>query len=150
MQFEMWWIWFVLAAVFLVGEIFTAGFFLVWLSIGSAAAGILALPAIGVGTSGQLIVFILVSGITFVFGRRFAERVTVKQPPGIGADRFVNREGVVIERIDSAVNTGSVRIGQDEWRATSETGEVIPDGAHIIVTRIDGTHAIVKIIEEGK
>ena len=148
MQYQMWWIWFALAAIFLIGEIFTAGFFLLWFCIGAAAAAILAL--LGVGDIGQLVVFILVSGITFVFGRKLAERISVKQPPGIGADRFVGKNGVVIEKIDSAVNTGSVRIGQDEWRATSETGDLIPEGARIKVTRVDGTHAIVKIIEEGK
>lgn len=144
----MWWIWFALAAIFLIGEIFTAGFFLLWFCIGAAAAAILAL--LKVGETGQLVVFILVSGITFVFGRKLAEHISVKQPPGIGADRFVGKNGVVIEKIDNAANTGSVRIGQDEWRANSETGDVIPEGEHINVTRVDGTHAIVKIIEEGK
>jgi membrane protein implicated in regulation of membrane protease activity len=87
MHIEMWWIWIAMAAVLLIAEIFTAGFFLIWFSIGAAGAGILAM--LGVGTTAQLIVFILLSGILFVFGRRFAERVTAKQPPGIGADRFI-------------------------------------------------------------
>lgn len=146
MNFEIWWIWMGLAAIFLVGEIFTAGFFLLWFSLGAAAAGILAL--LGVARPGQFIVFIIVSGILYVLGRRFAERITEKQPPGIGADRFIDKEGIVIDAIDNTTNTGRVRIGQDEWRANSETGDVIPEGARVRVTRIDGTHAIVKIKEE--
>ena len=135
-----------LAAAFLIGEIFTAGFFLIFLSIGAAAAGILAL--LDVGYAGQFIVFIVVSGILFVFGRRFADRVTEKQPPGIGADRFVDQDGIVLEKIDNSTNTGSVRVGQDEWRAISETGDIIPEGVRIKVTQIDGTRAVVKMIEK--
>ena len=146
MKFEIWWIWMGLAAAFLIGEIFTAGFFLIFLSVGAAAAGILAL--LDVGHAGQFIVFIVVSGILFVFGRRFADRVTEKQPPGIGADRFVDQEGIVLEKIDNATNAGSVRIGQDEWRAISETGDILPEGTRIRVTQIDGTRAVVKTIEQ--
>ena len=146
MKFEIWWIWMGLAAAFLIGEIFTAGFFLIFLSVGAAAAGILAM--LDVGYAGQFIVFIVVSGILFVFGRRFADRVTEKQPAGIGADRFVNQGGIVLEKIDNTTNSGSVRVGQDEWRAISETGDVIPEGVRIKVTQIDGTRAVVKIIEK--
>ncbi|MFC1726809.1 NfeD family protein [candidate division KSB1 bacterium] len=146
MEQHIWWVWMGLAALFLIAEIFTAGFFLLWFSFGAAAAGILAL--LDVGVAGQLAVFIIGSGILFVFGRRFAERVTVKQPPGIGADRFVDVEGIVLVKIDNAANTGSVRVGQDEWRAKSQTGEVIPEGAHVKVVKVDGTRAIVKTIKE--
>jgi len=143
---EIWWIWMALAAILLIAEIFTAGFFLLWFSIGAAGAGILAL--LGVGRPGQLAVFILGSGILFVFGRRFAERVTEKQPPGVGADRFIGQDGIVVEKIDNATNKGRIRIGQDDWRATSENGDVIPENALIKVVRVDGTRAIVKIIEK--
>lgn len=146
MKFEIWWIWMGLAAVLLIAEIFTAGFFLLWFSIGAAGAGILAL--LGVGRPGQVSVFIIVSGILYVFGRRFAEQVTEKQPPGIGADRFIDKDGIVLETIDNTTNAGSVRIDRDEWRAISETGEIIPVNTPIRVTRIDGTRAIVKIIEK--
>lgn len=146
MKFEIWWIWMGLSAAFLIGEIFTAGFFLIFLSIGAAAAGILAL--LDVGYAGQFIVFIVVSGILFVFGRRFADRVTEKQPPGIGADRFVDQDGIVLEKIDNTTNAGSVRVGQDEWRAISATGDILPEGTRIRVTQIDGTRAVVKTIEK--
>lgn len=146
MKFEIWWIWMGLAAAFLIGEILTAGFFLIFLSVGAAAAGVLAM--LDVSSVGQFIVFIVVSGILFVFGRRFADRVTEKQPAGIGADRFIDQEGVVLEKIDNSSNTGSVRVGQDEWRAVSETGDILQKGARIKVTQIDGTRAVVKIIEK--
>ena len=146
MQIELWWLWMTLAAVLLIGEILTAGFFLLWFSVGAAAAGILAM--LGVGHVAQLIVFSLLSGILFVFGRRFADRVTAKQPPGIGADRFVGMAGIVLEEIDNYANSGKIRIAQDIWRAGSEDGDVIPADSRIRVIRIEGTRAFVRTIEK--
>ena len=146
MEFQIWWIWMALAALFIVGEIFTQGFFLLWFGIGAAVAGVLAILGLGVGW--QLGAFVVVSGVLFVVSRRLAEKISKKQPPGIGADRFVGLEGIVLEKIDNVKNTGRVRVQKDEWRADSETGELIPEGAQIVVTRLDGTHMVVKIKEE--
>jgi membrane protein implicated in regulation of membrane protease activity len=146
MHIEIWWLWMGLAALLLICEIFTAGFFLLWFSIGAAGAGILAM--LGIGRPAQLIVFIIASGILFVFGRRFAERVTVKQPEGIGANRFVGMVGTVLEEIDNNANTGKIRIAQDVWRAGSEDGTVIAVDSLAKVTRIEGTRAFVRTLEK--
>jgi membrane protein implicated in regulation of membrane protease activity len=146
MEFEIWWIWMAMAALFIVGEIFTQGFFLFWFGIGAAVAGVLAILGLGVGW--QLGAFVVVSGGLFVASRRLAEKMSKKQPPGIGADRFIGLEGVVLEEIDNVKNTGRVRVQKDEWRADSENGETIPEGERIVVTRLDGTHLVVKIKKE--
>jgi membrane protein implicated in regulation of membrane protease activity len=136
----------ILAAICIVGEIFTAGFFLFWFGIGALVAGILAL--LGAGTGWQWAAFVVVSGVLFVISRRFAERFTKKQPPGIGADRFIGKLGVVLEEIDNAKNTGRVRIDKEEWRADSDTGNTIAEGQRVEVTRLDGTHVVVKPFKE--
>jgi membrane protein implicated in regulation of membrane protease activity len=146
MEFEIWWIWMAMAALFIVGEIFTQGFFLFWFGIGAAVAGVLAILGLGVGW--QLGAFVVVSGVLFAVSRRFAEKISKKQPPGIGAGRFIGLDGIVLEEIDNVKNTGRVRVQKDEWRADSETGEVIPEGERIVVTRLDGTHMVVKIKKE--
>jgi membrane protein implicated in regulation of membrane protease activity len=146
MEFEIWWIWMAIAALFIVGEIFTQGFFLLWFGIGAAVAGVLAILGLGVGW--QLGAFVVVSGVLFVVSRRFAEKISKKQPPGIGADRFVGLEGIVLDEIDNVRNLGRVRVQKDEWRADSETGEIIPEGERIVVTHLDGTHMVVKIKRE--
>ena len=140
---EVWLMWLILAAILLIGEVFTAGFFLFWFSVGAAAAGLSAL-LLGANEVVQLIIFVVVSGVLFATGRKFANRVTKKQPPGIGADRFAGGTGVVLEEINPHENTGKIRVGQDSWRAESENGEIVPVGAAIKVLRIDGTRAIVK------
>jgi membrane protein implicated in regulation of membrane protease activity len=137
----------IFAAIFVIGEIFTAAFFLLWFGVGAGVAGLLALA--GLGLAWQLTAFIVVSFALFAVSRRFADRFTKAQPPGVGADRFTGRRGIVIEEIDNERNTGRVRFEREEWRAESETGEVIAVGGAVEVTRVVGTHVIVKIIEEG-
>jgi membrane protein implicated in regulation of membrane protease activity len=143
---KIWWLWMALAAAFVVGEMFTAGFFLLWFGIGAASAGVLAL--LGVSFPWQLGAFVVVSGVLLAASRRFAERFSRKQPPGIGADRFVGKRGLVLEQIDGIKNSGRVRIDREEWRAESESGAEIPVGARVEVVRLEGTHLIVKRIEE--
>lgn len=142
MSGNLWWIWIILAALFVVGEIFTTAFFLLWFGVGAAAAGVLALAGVGFGL--QLAVFIVVSLALFAASRKFAERFTKKQPPGIGADRFIGEPCIVLEEIDNARYTGRVRMDREEWRAESETGEVVPVGRRVVVVRITGTHLVVR------
>jgi len=143
---KIWLVWFALAILCVIGEIFTTGFFLLWFGIGAAVTGVLAL--LGVGPIVQFAVFVVLSGILFASTRKLADRITGTQPPGVGADRFVNKPGVVIVEIDPKKNTGRVRVDYDEWRAESESGEVIPEGTPIFVIGIEGTHLIVQKREE--
>jgi membrane protein implicated in regulation of membrane protease activity len=146
MPFKIWWLWMGLAAIFAVGEIFTEGFFLLWFAIGAALAGVLAI--LGLGGVWQWAAFVVVSGMLLAVSRRFAERFTSKQPPGIGADRFIGKTGVVLEEIDNVGNTGRARIDKEEWRADSDTGEKIPVGARVEVVRLEGTHLVVRPLGE--
>ncbi len=141
MSTNIWWIWIILAAVFVVGEIFTAAFFLLWFGVGAAVAGVLAL--LGASMASQLGAFIVVSFTLFAVSRKFADRFTKQQPPGIGADRFIGEPCIVLEEIDNDKNTGRVRMDREEWRAESESGKVITVGTRVVVTRISGTHLVV-------
>lgn len=148
MTLGIWLIWMVVAAVFVIGEIFTLGFFLLWFGIGAAVAGILAM--FGLGGSWQWGAFAIISGVLFVLSRRFAERFSKKQPPGIGADRFIDKKGVVLEEIDNIKNSGRIRMGKEEWRAESDTGEVIAVGKMVEVIKVVGTHVVVNTLKEGE
>ena len=147
MPTEYWWIWMIIAAVFVVGEILTAGFFLLWFGVGAGVAGLLALA--GMGLVWQLTAFVVISLVLFGVSRRFADRFTKEQPPGIGADRFIGRRGIVIEDIDNEKNTGRVRFDREEWRAESDKGSLIAAGSAVMVINIEGTHVKVTIAKEG-
>lgn len=143
-----WWAWMILAALFIVGEIFTAGFFLLPIGIGAAAAGLVAL--LGGNTIWQLVVFVVASFILFLVSRRFAQRVTKEQPPGIGADRFIGQKCVVLEAINNLEDTGRVRMGKEEWRAESAGDGQIDRGTEVTVVRLSGTHLVVEPVAKGE
>ncbi len=139
---RVWIVWMGFAALLVIGEIFTMGFFLLWFGVGAVVAGMLAL--LGFNAGWQWAGFAVVSGVLFAASRRLAERFTKKQPPGIGADRFIGERGIALEGIDNIRNTGRVRIEKDEWRADSVTGDVIPAGQTVRVVRMNGTHLVVE------
>jgi len=135
----------IFAALFFIAEIFTMGFFILWFGIGAAVAG--AFGILGFNAGWQWGSFVVVSGVLFASTRRLAERLTRKQPPGIGADRFIGKVGVVLESVDNVNNTGQVRIDKDKWRADSDSDEVIPVGKRVKVVGLDGTHLVVQTKE---
>lgn len=148
MPVTFWWIWMAFAAVFIISEIFTAGFFLLWFGIGAVVAGILAV--LGISAGWQWGAFIGISAILFTISRRFAERFTIKQPSGVGADRFLGEKGIVLEEIDAIRNTGIVRLRNENWRSDSYTNEIIPAGKRVEVVKVVGTHLVVKTLSEGE
>lgn len=145
MTVQVWMLWMIFAAVMIVGEIFTAGFFILWFGVGAAVAGLLAFLGLGIGW--QLAAFVFVSLVLLLVSRRFADKVTKPQPAGIGADRFVGQTGVVLEEINNLKNTGKVRLGTEEWRAESMEGNIIPRESLVTVIKTSGTHLIVKLKE---
>ena len=145
MEFELWWVWVIIGVVFIIGEIFTAGFFLIWFGIAAIIAGIIAFFELSIVWQG--VAFVIISAILLAGTRRLANRFTKKQPPGIGADRFIDKTGVVLEEIDNDKNTGRIRVEEDEWRADSLEGNIIPKNSKVQVIKVEGTHMVVKKVE---
>lgn len=140
---DVWfWVWAALAAVLIVGEIFTAGFFLLPFGLGAAAAAVLAL--IGAPLGWQWGVFLALSAVLLLSLRRFADRITHEPPEKVGADRLIGKEGVVVETIESDDGTGRVRIESEEWRAGSAESQTLAAGTHVVVERVSGTHLVVR------
>lgn len=141
---KAWLIWLVFAAILVVAEMFTAGFFLMWFGIAAAAAALVALA--GLPYFVQWGVFVGLSIVLFIFSRPLSEKLTRKQPAGIGADRLIGSQGIVTEAINTQEGKGMVRVRGDEWRAESESGVSIGKDERVVVTRIDGTRLIVRTI----
>lgn len=136
------WVWAAAALVFLIAEIFTAGFFLVCFGIGAAAAAILA--GLNVAFIWQVVAFLGVSVLALVFLRPFASRVGSRTHNPGGIDRVVGKAAVVLEEINPVLATGRVRIEREEWRADTIEGETIPKDEIVTVVGVSGTRALVK------
>jgi membrane protein implicated in regulation of membrane protease activity len=142
----MFWIWVGLAAVFIVGEIFTAGFFLFPFGAGAGVAAVL--TALGAPSWLQWVSFVVVSGVLVLLSRRLAERVSKEPPELMGVDRLIGEYGVVIEPIEPLTDTGRVRVKKDHWRATSVDQTKIPKDMTVRIVRVEGVHLVVEKVEE--
>lgn len=144
MDNEVWrWLWTIMAVVLGIGEIFTAGFFLLPFAVGAAAAAILAW--IGAAVVAQWLVFFGVSIFALAYLRRFIGHQDEGAQPRVGANRWVGEEGVVLEEIEPHTGAGMVRILNEEWRATAP--QPISANSRIVVTEVQGARLVVERLE---
>lgn len=137
-------IWLIVAAVSGLGEMLTGTFLLVPFAIASLAAAILV--AIGVDITWVLFVFGVISLVVLRWGIRYGRRVNA-EPPATreGAGRQIGAEGSVIRKIDP-MTAGMVRLGTQEWRALSDSGDSIEVGARVRVLALRGSALVVELL----
>jgi membrane protein implicated in regulation of membrane protease activity len=137
-------IWLVVAIVLVILEIATSGFGVICFAIGAVFGAIAA--ALGAGTTWQIILFAVVSILTFIFLRPIVIRFLEKKSKDVktNADALIGRKGIVSERIDATQHTGRVAIDGDDWKAVSENGEVIEKGAQVEIVKLDSIIVTVK------
>ena len=143
---EVYQIWLVAAIILVILEIATAGFGVICFAIG---AGFSALAAgLGANPTWQIVIFAVVSLLTFVFLRPVVIRFLDKRSKDVktNADALVGRKGIVSERIDAAQHTGRVAIDGDDWKAVSEDGSIIEKGQTVEIVKLDSIILTVKSI----
>lgn len=141
---EVWrWFWTIFAVVMGIGEMFTAGFFLLPFAIGAAAAAILAW--VGAGALAQWLVFFGLSVFSLAYLRRFINRQDEGEQPKVGANRWIGETGIVLADVDPDTTAGMVRILHEEWRASAD--QHIDAGTRVIVTDVQGTRLVVEPVE---
>jgi membrane protein implicated in regulation of membrane protease activity len=144
---EVWrWLWTIFAIVMGIGEIFTAGFFLLPFAIGAGAAAILAWA--NAALIAQWLVFFGVSLFSLAYLRRFISRQDEGDQPRIGANRWVGLEGIVLADIEPVSGNGMVKVEAEEWRAVAP--QPIAAGQKIVVTDVRGARLVVEPLEEEK
>ena len=135
-------VWLVIAVVLGIFEAATVALVSIWFAIGAVAAMV---PAyFNAPFWVQILVFILVSALCFVFTRPFFKKIirVNKQPTNV--DIPVGQEGVATDDIENIECRGKVFISGLTWSARSETGELIPQGAVVTVKKIEGATLVVK------
>lgn len=142
----MWYIWLILAGVFLIGEVMTAGFLIFWLSVGSLIAMIVSFftDSIIIQTSIFVISSVILIFATKPFVKKFAKVETVLT----NAKSIIGKKGIVTVDIDSIKSTGQVKIDGEIWSAIGEDETDIPKGAEIEVLEIKGVKVIVRPIKQ--
>jgi membrane protein implicated in regulation of membrane protease activity len=137
-------IWLIVAIVLVILEIMTAGFGVICFAIGAAFSALIA--GLGGNITWQVVVFAVVSLLTFIFLRPVVMRFLDKKSKDVktNADAIIGRKGVVSERIDAEQHTGRVAVDGDDWKAVSEDGSVIEKGVSVEIVKLDSIILTVK------
>lgn len=147
MNFEPY-IWLGIAIVLALFEAFTVQLVAIWFALGALVA---ILPAaLGAPVPVQILVFVLVAGLTMVFTRPFLQRVLKVHRQPTNADAVIGQTGIVLEELDPLEGTGRVRAGGLDWSARAESRQRIPAGAEVKVLRIEGVKLIVELADAGE
>lgn len=134
---QPWHVWIVIALVCIILEIFTAGFAVACFSAGALVAALGC--ALGLSLIWQVVIFAVVTFLTFVYVRPILIKLFFKKDSGqrTNADALIGRRGRVSVRIDPAKGEGRVAIDGDDWKAVSEDGSTIEKGEEVEVKKID-------------
>jgi membrane protein implicated in regulation of membrane protease activity len=141
------WIWVGAAVILAIGELLTAGFFLLPFAVGAAAAAILAF--LGVSPVVQLLVFSAVSIAFLVLLQKFARREDEVELQAVGSKRYAGKTAIVHVPVNRLTGSGMVRMDAEEWRATTDLDTEIPAGTEVRVVEIRGTRLVVEPIRPG-
>ena len=135
------WIWFVVAAVFLLLELMSPGVFMLWLGLAAILTGIISLAMV-LSWQAQLIAFAVLSIICIPMWRYFARKVEgpVDRPfLNRRAEGYVGRVFTLEKPIVDGV--GTIRIEDTVWRVS---GPNLPAGSRVKVARADGADLAVE------
>lgn len=136
--------WLIAAAVLAVGEMLTAGFFLLPFAAGAAVAGLLALLSVSVPI--QIITFAIVAVLALWLLQRFAKKDIEGELLPVGAARYVGSSAVVLEPV-GRLQIGMVKMGTEEWRATTDRNNEIPEGVEVRVVEVRGARLVVEPVD---
>lgn len=135
-------IWLLVLIAFAVGEALTVGLTSIWFAVG--ALGALITAGLGFGFWPQIIVFLVLSGVTLALVRPLAKKVLKPGYSATNADRVIGAVGLVTEEVDNMAGKGLVNLSGQIWSARAQDEQNIPAGQEVRVLRIQGVKVIVE------
>lgn len=130
---EIWHIWAIVATLFIIGEMLTAGFALICFAVGAVGGAIGA--AAGASLEWQLGIFALATLVAFLAVRPLLKRLSAKDEVPTNADALIGRTAKVTECIEVG-GRGRVAIDGDIWQAESSEQSDILEGEKVeIISR---------------
>lgn len=140
-----WHWWMYIAVLFFIIEVFTPGFIVACLGLGSLVAGITAY--MGYNIDAQFISFSVSTLISLFLIRPLLYKKGEKQDKiKTNTEALIGRVGSVSETIVNSSKSGRVLIDGDQWKALSHNNQIIELNAQVEVISIDSTIITVKKI----
>lgn len=137
-------IWLIAAGALAIGEMLTAGFFLLPFAAGAGVAGILAMLSVDIPT--QIVTFVVVSVLSLWLLQRFAKKDIHGDLLPVGAARYIGSSAVVIESV-TRLHSGRVKMGSEDWRAITDLDTELTAGTEVRVVEVRGARLVIERAE---
>ena len=138
----MWYIWLILAGIFVIAEIATVGFLIFWLSLGSLCAMITSFFTDNIII--QTAVFVVTSALFIFFTRPLAKKLDKTDNPLVtNAFSIIGKKAIVVKEINPTLGVGQIKVDGQVWSAKSNGEEIISEGTEVSILSIDGVKAVV-------
>ena len=141
----MWYIWLILAGIFVIGEVLTAGFLIFWLGIASLIA--MAVSFITDNIIIQTTVFLISSVILILATKPLVKKFAKVETTKTNAFSLIDKKGIVTKDISSINSTGQVKVEGELWSATGESDIETSKGTEVKIKEIKGVKLIVTPIK---
>lgn len=138
-----WYIWLILAGLFVIIEFFTMGFLVFWFGIGALIAMIVSFFTNNIFI--QTSVFLVASVILLFATKPFVKRFSSKTIP-TNANSLIGKTGLVVQEIDNIKSVGQVKVNGELWSAVSLNNVIIAKDTQVEIVEINGVKLTVKQI----
>lgn len=130
----LFWHWWIAGFALLILETFAPGAIFLWMGVSAFAVGALAW-AIDMAWTTQIVIFGLLSALSFFVYRRLRPKTTGNDEPQLNrrGHSYVGRTFTLAEPIVNGV--GKLRVDDSQWRIA---GADLPAGARVRVVQADG------------
>lgn len=144
---QAWFVWLIISVLFIIIEMATVGFFLMWFAVAAVITAVISLffPTAYVA---QFIIWAILSVLLVAFTKKFTDKVKPETTP-TNVYSIIGKRALVTVAINNENATGQVKVDGDIWSARSENyEETIPVGESVEILRVDGVKVIVKKLEK--
>lgn len=138
----MWYVWLILAGIFVIAEIATVGFLIFWLSLGSLCAMVTSFFTDNLII--QTAVFVITSALFILCTRHLAKKLG-KTDNNLTTNAFsiIGKKAIVVKEINPTLGVGQIKVDGQVWSAKSNGEEIISEGTEVSILSIDGVKAVV-------
>lgn len=137
--------WLIIAAFLIIVELGTMGLTSIWFAVGAFAAAITTQFTNNLWI--QLIVFMVLSIILWIFTRPIAVKHLNLGKEKTNVDSLAGQKAIVITTIDNLQATGQAKVNGLEWTARSADDSIINAGETVIIKEVEGVKLIVEPIQ---
>ena len=148
MELLSWQIWFLIAALLFILEMLSGNFVLLFLGLACTGAAICA--AFKLSFMYQCLTFCAISSLTiflFLRQKRISSNKKGNDLKAANSERLIGLIGIVTEEIPE-FGTGSVKVENETWMATSESGKQISLNETVTIKKISGVKLVVEIAKK--